>query len=361
MGFNDIWSKIKKSNRFRPARIIIPSQNIEPELKIPSQFERHKQYFEVTINEMYLTYDRQWFKTWEPIVFVVSQFIYDKKIQEVPFFVGQQMLQGKIEKVPKGMIFENTKVAGLHPYRGGKFSITVVLGRAQVNNYLRKVLNIIENASNTYLKGFATAVVPYLQIAKVVMDSYEDLVDSNDVEPLIGHSVTFNPDSEEGFKAGYFALINESEENIEPSEFFVIKGKLFHGKTKESAIPYRSDDYVLYSVLATTHRSDIEVLPYYEHFTKLQELISGMGANIDDKQKDLINGRLFSLVDLVRMSPDLIRDQVDEQIVEFRQELKKMIDDRRPLAGNKIEKKDERDDWEKKIDDELLSILSNKI
>jgi hypothetical protein len=357
MGLADLWGKIEKSKTYRPARVIIPPENIFPKLKIPGPFARHKQYFEVTVNQMYLTYNRQWFKTWEPVVFVATRFLYDGNYQEVPFVVGEKMMEGKIN-TPQGMIFENTKVAGLHPYRGGNFSITVVLCRALQNNYLKKVLNLIEDASKTYLGGFGTSVLPYVKIAKVVLDSYEDLVDSRDVEPLIGRRITFNPDTEEGFNPGYFALINEPEEETDPSEFYVINGNLHLGKSKESAEPYRKDDYVLYSILAANQRSDVEVLPYYEHFKKIQDQISGMGVTIGDDRMDLINGRLFSLLDLVRMSPDLTREQVDIQIQDFRQELRKMIDARRPLAGDKQTDKDDRDDWEKNLDNELLSILT---
>lgn len=362
MKVGKIWEKIKKSKTFRPARIHIPLENVEPKLRIPGPFERHKQYFEVRINQLYLTYQRKWFQTWEPVVFISSRFLYDGKYQDVPFFVGQNMKDGKKENTPDGMIFENTKVAGLHPYRGGTFGVTVVLGRARINNYLKKVLNIIESSSKTYLEGFGSAVLPYVNVAKVVLDSYEDLIDSKDVEPLIGHQVAFNPDIQEGFSPGFFALINEPEADVNPSDFYVINNDLYYGKSREEASPYRKDDYVLYSILATDNRSDIEVLPYYEQFNKIQELISGMGVTIGDDQMDLINARLFSLLDHVRMSPDLIRDQMNEQISGFRKELRQMIDDRRPLAGaERGPIADERDDWDKKMDEELLSIFRNKI
>ncbi|MEW7291482.1 hypothetical protein [Aquimarina sp. 2304DJ70-9] len=361
MGFNELWGKIKGTKSYRPARIIIPQKNIEPKLKKTGPFQRHKQYFEVTVNEMYLTYQRKWFKEWEPIVFVGSKFLYDGKFQEVPFFVGQKMLlEGKKDDtLPGGMIFKDTKVAGLHPYRGGNFSISIVLGRAERNDYLRKVLNLIENTSKTYLSSFGTSVLPYVKAAKIVLDGYEDLVDSKDVEPLIGHQITLNPDTQEDFFPGYFALINEPEESINPNDFFVINGKLHHGITKDKATRYDKDDYVLYSILATGDRSDIEALPYYEHFKKIQELISGMGE-IKNEQMNLINAKLYALSNMVRMSPDLIRDQVDDQIADFRHELKEMVDDRKPLSGDKKQLQDKRDDWEKKMDIELLSILTNK-
>lgn len=359
MGLSELWGKIKGAETFRPSRIIIPQANIEPQLRVAVPFQRNKQYFEVTVNQMYLTYSREWFKTWEPCVFVSTGFLYDGKIQDVPFFVGRKMLEGKIEKLPDGMIIENTKVAGLHPYRGGKFSVTVVLGRALKQNYLRKILNLIESTSQTYLGSFGTAVLPYAQVAKIVLDSYEDLVDSKDVEPLIGHGITFNPDTQEGFKPGYFALLNEAEENINAEAFFVKNGKLFHGTSSAEATPYRAEDYVLYSILAAENRSDVEILPYYQDFVKMQEFISGINGKLEDEQMKLLNARLFSLLNKVMMSPDLTRDQVQLQVGEFRKEINAMIDVRRPLSGDEQLAPDERDTWEKSMDKELLSVLMN--
>ncbi|MDW3646331.1 MAG: hypothetical protein R8P61_04670 [Bacteroidia bacterium] len=360
MSFSSVWKKIKQSKSFKPSRIIIPPENISPELTNNNPFQRHQQYFSISINELYLVNGREWFTTWEPFVFIASQFLYKNKMHTVPYFVGRKMLEGKVESVPEGMIFENTKVAGLHPYRGGDFSVSVVLGRAKNNDYLKKTLKIMENAAKTYIDGFGTAVLPYLKVANIVVDAYEELLDSNDIEPLIGHSMMFQPDTQGGLHPGYFALINEAEDKIDPSRFFIIDGKLYKGKTKEKAKLYREKDFVLYSILASKHRSDVELLPYYEEFIKIQEFIAGMGFSIENENMKKINAKLFALLDRVYMSPDLIRSQVEEQMQEFRSSLKKMIDQRRPLAGrNPTETKpDERDEWEKKMDAELMDILN---
>lgn len=359
MGFSEIWNKISKSKSYRPARIAIKPENTKSSLLLVQPFERHKHYFEVVVNEMYLTYERKWFKTYDPLVFVTSRFLYHGEMVEIPFLVGPQMLQNKMGSELNGMIFENTLVAGLHPYRGGNLTINIVLGRMVINNYLKKVIKILENASGTYPGAFATAIEPYTKVAKVILSGLEDLFDSADIEPLIGHSTPFTASSNDDLRPGYFAMINRAEDEVDPKNFFVIDRKLHYGNTIENTKPFREEDYVLYSIVASTKRNDIESLPFYNQFTSLQQIISNMGISLGENEKNILNGKLFSLIDMVRMSPDLVRDQVDQVILEFRTDIKKMIDDRIPLVRGKPQVTDQRDEWEKKVDKELLSILQN--
>jgi len=359
MPLTEIWKKISTTGAFRPARIAIQQKNIKRSLFHIEAFERHKHYFEVVVNEMYLSYERKWFKTYDPLVFVTSEFLYKGEMVEIPFLVGPQMLKNKMGSEAKGMIFENTLVAGLHPYRGGNFIISIMLGRMVTNNYLKKVISILEDASGTYPGAFAKSIDPYIKVAKIIVKGLEDLFDSADIESLIGHSNSFLTSSNNEFKPGFFALINKDENEVNPDEFFVIDKKLHFGSTLDTAKPYREDDYVLYSIVSSVERNDVELLPFYDQFTSLQKIISDMGIQIGDDEKNILNGKLFSLIDTVRMSPDVVREQVEQIILEFRTDIKKMIDDRRPLSGTKTLSADKRDEWDKKLDAELLSILKN--
>lgn len=355
-GIENLWKKISKSDSFRPARIVIPEENIEESFVSELPFERHNQYFLVTVNQMFLTYQRKWFKDWDPFVFITSRFLYDGVYHEVPFFVGQKMLEGlKVDIPSKGMIFENTKVAGLHPYRGGDFGLTVVLGRSLKNDYLRKVMNVIESASKTYLGGFGTALLPYLQIGKIVMDSFEDLLDSKDVEPLIGYRIDFNPEVNNNFKPGYFALINKSEDLIDAKQFFVKDQKLFFGQSLEHCLPYREEDYVLYSVLGTEQRGDIESLPYYKEYLATRNFISNFPSSIPEDHVKSIKGKIFSLLNNICTSPDLIRSQAKKEMEDYKNELNTLLDDRMNFGA--VTAEDDRDEWEKEMDEAIASVL----
>ena len=51
-------------------------------------------------------------------VWVMSELAYDGAMQNVPFVVGAPMLADTGYKLPEGMLFTKTRVAGPHPYKG---------------------------------------------------------------------------------------------------------------------------------------------------------------------------------------------------------------------------------------------------
>lgn len=358
MSFKKIWNKIKVTPNFVPGHFQIPTSQVDIGPKINVQFKPHQHYFIVRVNELFLTYDRKWFSTYDPVVFAVSEFQYGSSKLTMPFVVGPSMLSNP-DKLPQGMIFKDTTVAGLHPYRGGSFSLSIVLGRLRQENYLRKLLTFIEQTSGAFSVGFSSVIDNYIKIANTVLDSFDSLVDNGDIEPLIGYRQEYVPAVQDNLSTGYFVLINSEENKIEKDKLFVKNNSLFYGESILDAKPFRSDDYVLYSILVATRRTDTEILPYNQLFIDLQKMISGMNE-IQENEKKLINGKLFSLQDNVRMSADLIRPQVVEQIQSYRTDIKAMIDARQPLSGSSSLRSKRKDEWEQKMDDMLLEVLNSK-
>src|SRR3954454_15898871 len=132
--WKNLWKAIKASPRQLPSTVAIPADHVTAQGTNREKFEADKHYFQVRVNEMFLTEQRKWLTDIDPMVFVVSEFTYDKATQTVPFLVGPMLLEKFSAKVPKGMIFNDTRVAGLHPYRGGRLSLTVVLGQVNVGS-----------------------------------------------------------------------------------------------------------------------------------------------------------------------------------------------------------------------------------
>lgn len=361
MSFTDIWRKITESNSYRPARINVPVSNIDIGAKMQTSFSKNENYFVVRINEIFLSYKRQWFSTYDPVVFVTTEFLYNAAKYAVPFVVGPSLMSNKMDKIPEGMVFQDTVVAGLHPYRGGNFVLSIVLGRMRQENYLRKIVNIIEKTAATYTGGFATIVSNYTKVANVVLDSMDALFDSKDVEPLIGCRKEFLQEAMDEFSSGYFILMNTDEKDVDESKFFIKGNKLFYGDSSADAQPFRDADYVLYSIMAAPRRSDTELLPFHEQFLQLQSYISDIPDVISGEQSTIINAKRYKLQDTIRMSADLVRPQVKELITEYDSSLKEMIDERHPLSGaENILLPDKRDSWEKEMDQLAINMLSSK-
>lgn len=359
MSLADIWNKLKGADSFRVAHFEIPfSQTDNPTASQPVQPK--EEYFEVLVNELYLSYKRKWFKEYDPVVYVVSEFIYERQRQVVPFVVGPSLMEGKIANLPDGMIFENVKVAGLHPYRGGDFGLGVVLARSKREDYLRRIIKVITDTAATYTGSFATIVSQYAKVADVVLNSIDALFNSRDLEPLIGYQRTYTSGNN-ALVPGYHVLLNEDESRVDTKKFFVKKNRLHYGDDLASAQPYRADDYVLYSIVATKERTDTDLLQFSTQFYELQNLVKDM-PSISEEEHKIIIAKFTSLQNSIRMSPDLVRSQIRSLIDGFWADLKEMIEDRREILSA-IEEKvvAEKDPWEQEMDKKLLDVLQTAV
>lgn len=357
MAFLDLWKKVVQSPTFVPDHFQIPATQVDNGKKVSLPFEAHQHYFLVRVNEMFLSYNRKWFSTYDPIVFATTEFQYGTKKITMPFLISPKMFQSPFKKLPQGMLFKDTTVAGLHPYRGGTFGISILLGRLRKEDYLRKLLGFMEHTAGAFTMGFSSMIGSYTSIARLVLDGMDSLLDNNDIDPIIGYRQEYVPLLEDNLTTGYYVLFNAQADQIDKEKLFVRQNSLHYGDTLESAVPFRSDDFVLYSIMSATSRDDTEMLPYHSQFVDLQKLVSAMNV-ISNDEKKLISGKLFSLQDAVRMSPDLVRSQAMNQIQQYRTEISSMIDSRQPLSGALSNKAGGTDEWEQKMDAQALEILN---
>ena len=353
-----------------PSIIEFKPEQVERAKDLNDSFYPDKNYFTVRVNELFLHQDREWLRKYDPVVFIASEFVYDNKKVEIPFVVGPHLIQKSLneELVTKnGYVIRNTTVAGTHPFKGDPFTLTVVLARLEKKDYLRDVLKLVESAASTYTGGFVNMVNNYLKVSKLVLDGIDTLFDKKEVMGLIGHRKTLMLNARDDFKPGYFVLINRPEREIsdgiryEKKNFFVKgNGELYYGNSIENCEPYRDADYVLYSVLATNNRTDIDQLPFYPQWEELLGYAMPL-TKISEEQWELIKAKFFALHSNMRLSPDLIHEQVKKLIETYKTELKEIRKDKEDLGeAGEIVEHTKKDEWEKEMDSMAVDILNMK-
>lgn len=354
----DLWTRISGSERYLPSYIKIPAAQTDRSEDLAGSFDADKNYFTVRVNEMFLQKEREWFTKYDPVVIAVTEFVYDEAKVTVPFVVGPHLLQNGLTQeltIKEGMIFKNTTVAGTHPFRGDPFSIRIVLARLEKKDYLRDLLKLIESAAGTYTHDFATVVNNYLKVSKVVLDGIDTLLGKKELDGLIGHSNTIMLNAGDDFKPGYYALINQNEKETDSRKFFIVDNALCYGNSLQDCTPYREADYVLYSIMSTVKRKDLNQLPFYKKWKDL--LAYSMPLNtISAEQWDLIKGKLFALHGELRLSPDLVRSQVTELMKEYTTEVNEIKSQRESLSAPEAEKI-MISKWDKEQDEMALQIL----
>jgi hypothetical protein len=270
---------------------------------------------------LYLSYQsRLWVKL-DPTVVVTTQFSYDgKKDVPVPFVVGPSMMDLPKEQIPAGgkMVFSNTKVAGLYPYKGGDLKLSVILCQLNRDDIAKRIMRLVDAIASAL--DYSTQLSSYLKIANVVIDGVEQLMGIDGLSPLIGHATQFNEATDPNPQPGCFTLINSPEGQIDQKELWVVNNQLRKGKSASDSKPFRDSDYVLYTIAGTTKRKDYEFLPFSDAWKKIRE--DAYKPDEESWKRAKIN--LSALYMTMYNSPDLTKKQALELNNDFKTEITRL-------------------------------------
>ncbi len=109
-----------------PTAIAIPSSRVV-DGGPPPELARDASYLTVKLNQLRLASGRKWWVEVEPMALVVTELTYDGGAIAIPFVVGPSMIKQYGHDAPKGMLFDDTTVAGPYPYKGGRIALTTIL------------------------------------------------------------------------------------------------------------------------------------------------------------------------------------------------------------------------------------------
>jgi hypothetical protein len=131
-----LWEKLSKGKIELPAVKTLSPEKCTPAGKVGYAIRRNKMYFTLRINEMYLAENRQWWAIYDPMVVVVCEFNYGHERVAVPKVIGPNLIQkySSGDRASHGVVLQNTRVTGPHPYRGGDINISVALYRVERKN-----------------------------------------------------------------------------------------------------------------------------------------------------------------------------------------------------------------------------------
>jgi hypothetical protein len=307
----DILRWVQGSDTRLPTRATLAPDHVlddEAEAK-PKPFEPNVHYFQIRVNEMFLEKSRQWFARYDPMVLVVAEFIYDKKVRTVPMVVGRTMLEKFGQKLPSGTILADTRVAGPHPYKGGRLNLLVMLSQIETANYARNLMQVLESAAGLSL---ATGLGAYLPVAGVVLDGLQTLLGLEPVKPLVAFRKEFDPDAGDAFEPSWFALIDLPEDQLDPEHLWVKKNRLMVGTDPDNVRPFREGDFVLYSIRQQTETTELEILPFYPLWQRVQDAAEKSGKDEGDPNWESARSDMRSLYQTLLSSPDLTERQADE-------------------------------------------------
>ncbi|MBN2635454.1 MAG: hypothetical protein JXR61_04230 [Prolixibacteraceae bacterium] len=312
--FTNLWNNVKSSPTFVPTYIEFPANQTDIPYELV-EFDDRRDYFMMSVSELFLSYKRLWHQDFSPMVFTVCSFNYGDKAHEVPYVIGPSLLQKYEQRLPKGMLFLNTPVVGIYPWRGGNVSLSVILCRVAQTNNAEKLLNIVEEVSGSL--DLSAGITQFSKMGRVVLKGLDTLLGFEQTSPLLGLNNNFGQESGNTFKPGFHALIHG--ENLDKSKFWVKKNKLHYGSSLEDSEEYRDNDFVLFKIGKTDKRLDDETLPYYQEYKEIYNYLSNQTA-ITDKEREFLRTKMIHLVVSIKQSNDLtpahaeiiLKEKIDE-------------------------------------------------
>lgn len=283
------------------AAVAIPSAHVDFGDDLSEPFRSMEHYFTVRINEMFLAQGREWFVSYVPTVFALTEFTYDKDRVSVPLVVGPKLIEATGQKLPDGMLIRDTRVAGAVPYSGDKLTITMILNRVVKTDHAAQLLDIVKSVTDAF--GMGVALGPYLQVAQAVRDGMESLLGLGS-EAVLGVRHEIDTNAGDVFRPGFSALL--STELEPPDMLWVRNRRLYAGPDEDNLRRLRDRDYVLYSVTRTSMRDDVESMAWFVHLW--ERVVCQARRGSEDGLRSALDD-FTVLAEEIYLSPDLTRPQ----------------------------------------------------
>jgi hypothetical protein len=315
-----LFDAVRETPARVPEHVSLAPNCVDDLGKLGAAFTKDNCYFQVRVNEMFLASEREWLRTYYPMALFGSEFIYDSKETEIPFVVGPTTLIPQTEHATGDVLFRNTRVAGLHPYRGGRLCFSLILYRLTKQNIARQILGMVENLAGAV--DFSASVGAYTKLAGALLDGVETLAGMQNTTPVLGHRIELDPDAGDLLQPGYFALVDMPENELRRYELRVRGNRLVHGPTFAEAEPFRAADFVLYSLSSTDARTDVDAL----HFQDLWQRVRREAAVPKDESYQSAKSNMLSLYQTMLLSSDLLPAHARKLAREYAQEMRRIFD-----------------------------------
>jgi hypothetical protein len=257
---------------------------------------RGEDYFQVRVNRIYLSRERQWFSRYAPVVLAAAEFSYGAQSAVVPSVVGPALVEKLGGPVPAGTVVAGTRVAGPYPF-AGDLAISVVLYRVEQEKILEPLLEAIQGAAGAL--DLATGLAPYAKIARVVLTGVESLAGGD--KPLMGRR-----DDLAKVRPGSFALVDPDAE-IDEGSLGIKNGELVWA---EDGRGFRDADYILYSVeRVPADEVNVMRLPLYALW---DSVVQDATRSASDDAWQSTKVKMSALVALLYSSPDLVWSHAEQ-------------------------------------------------
>lgn len=250
-------------------------------------------YFSVRVHRVHLAYEREWFQTYSPLLTIATEFSYGGETVTLPYVIGPAMFEEVLgQAAPATFTVAGSTVCGPYPLREPRVTVTVALHRVARTDLAQGFLDAVEGAAKAL--DLVVGLTPYTAMARVIANGVTALTGGEG--PVIARRDEFQP-----AVTSYYALIAPAP-GVDTSTLVVAQGELKQ-RVGTTLRPFRSSDYVLYSV-DRARASDVDVSRLALQRQWLAVLEDANAADTEEIWRSA-KTNLASLVRMAFSSPDL--------------------------------------------------------
>jgi hypothetical protein len=257
----------------------------------------HEGYLRLWVTDMYVTHDREWFRSKVPSV---------KASLQLNFGDQPQVKFSKITRAPEEVIikgaFNDFAVTDLIPYSGGLVQIGASLFTLNGPSELGTTIDILQGFSGLVSAPFGQV----LSIARQVNDGIDKFLDAVNGDVQLAYERTFSSEGGGGeniLTPGYIAVIGAPMKTLDQSRFAVKNSKLLYfthfGIGPE---PFEEKDYMLFRIEGRAERDDWSKLKNIED--NKNEAIKAVLRRETEKATTLKRATIIAVYE----SPDLVQN-----------------------------------------------------
>src|SRR5689334_21471817 len=278
----------------------IPNDHVKDAQSNGVSLEPGKHYFRIWLTEMYLKKERDWFKSWCPVVHSLIRFQFGSQVVEIPHIAGPMHLDGVSDANLDRSIQLNHNLTTLMPYNGGVVELASGLLAMQGKNYMSSAIKVMGDLSGMLVVPQLSAS---LAIAGPIATGVQDLLAGGDSQMDLGLHQSFAAAGGGGaddLKSGYMAVVLGEEGKYDPKQFWVENDRLRYGTSQETSSPLTGVTHMLFRIEARTERDD---------WMGLTNIIEARDEALKDisEENDQADAAIKRTMFLVRTSPDLTR------------------------------------------------------
>ena len=277
--FRDRW----RSDAVQLTLESIGAAQISGPTEPPVALRAGERYFRITLAEMFLKNDRDWFTDYAPAIYSIVKLKFGDREEIVSHISGPSGLKDLEAASLNRAVLLNYFLTPLLPFNGGDVELEIGLVALPGSNSAKRLLKVLTDFSKTL-------AVPQVSIAmgfaQPLLNGIMELVGSGETKLVLRLRNGFGQGGN-ALTSGFFAVIDIPAGTLDKRRLFVRDDRLHYGDTLQTAVPLRGLNYFLVRIDAPEVRDDyLALASINDPFRKAMDALQAAVQSSDAKKKE---------------------------------------------------------------------------